>query len=203
MGTLGGTNGQAIWINDNGEVVGEADLPGDQVHDAFLWKKGVMTDLGNLGQTSFAFCINSKSQVVGHSLTGDGSFHAFLWENDGPMIDLNSSLPSGSSLLLTDAFNINDRGEIAGVGLPAGCTDLDACGHLYLLIPRDGNPGAQEQEERDGDKTPITQSDPTLFLQAGPAAIRSRPRPRDGMVSLRDRLSRRYRLPGESAGRPR
>jgi probable HAF family extracellular repeat protein len=45
---------------------------------------------GNLGLTSFAFAINNRGQVVGHSLTEDGTFHAFLWEDGGPMIDLNS-----------------------------------------------------------------------------------------------------------------
>ena len=36
-----------------GTVVGVADLP-DGLHNAFLWKHGVMTDLGNLGATSRA-----------------------------------------------------------------------------------------------------------------------------------------------------
>lgn len=135
LGTFGGSNGQATWINDAGEVVGVADFPGDQVHDAFLWKNGAMTDLGNLGQTSFAFNINGKHQVVGHSKLDDGSFHAFLWDNGGPMMDLNSLLPSGSSLLLTEAFLINEQGEIAGIGLPPGCGNADDCGHAYLLIP--------------------------------------------------------------------
>ena len=105
--------------NNAGQVVGEADLPGSQTHDAFLWEKGVMKDLGNLGHSSFAFAINSNGQVVGHSLANDGTFHAFLWENGGSMIDLNALVPPGSSLQqLTDALNINDRGEIYGVGVP-------------------------------------------------------------------------------------
>jgi probable HAF family extracellular repeat protein len=121
LGTLGGDNGMTSWINDAGEVVGEADLPGSQTHNAFLWKNGVMTDLGNLGQTSFAFAINSKGQVVGASRIDGGTVHAFLWEKGSPMIDLNAFVPSGSSLQqLTHAFNINDRGEIYGRGVPPG-----------------------------------------------------------------------------------
>jgi probable HAF family extracellular repeat protein len=138
LGTLGGTNGQALWVNDAGEVVGEADLPGDQVHDAFFWRNGVMTDLGNLGQTSFAYAINSKSQVVGHSLTNNGDYHAFIWQKGSGMVDLNTLIPANSSLLLRDAYNINDSGVIAGVGLPAGCTDSDTCGHAYVLTPCGG-----------------------------------------------------------------
>jgi probable HAF family extracellular repeat protein len=94
-----------------------------------------MTDLGNLGQTSFAFSVNSKGQVVGHSLIDDVTQHAFLWEKGGPMIDLNSVIPSGSSLLLLDAFAINERGEIAGMGVPPGCDSEDECGHAFVLVP--------------------------------------------------------------------
>jgi probable HAF family extracellular repeat protein len=198
LGTFGGTNGEARWINDAGEVVGTANFPGDQLNDAFLWKNGVMTDLGNLGQTSFAFYTNSKGQVVGHSKINDGTFRAFLWENRGPMIDLNTLIPSGSSLLLVEAFNINDRGEIAGLGLPPGCEDLYTCGHAYVLVPREG-----DQEDRDEAPTASTQSYPTLASQPAPAATRSRPAPREEVVSPRDRLFRRYRLPHESAGQQR
>jgi probable HAF family extracellular repeat protein len=135
IGTFGGSNGQVSWINDAGEVVGAADLPGDQQHDAFVWKDGVMTDLGNLGQTSFAFCVNARHQVVGSSLTSDGSYHAFLWERGGPMIDLNTLATPTSDLVLSSAFNINERGEIAGVTAPPGCTNTDLCGRLFVLIP--------------------------------------------------------------------
>jgi uncharacterized membrane protein len=49
--------------------------------------------------------------VVGVSiLTG----HAFLWEK-GTMTDLNSLVVSGTTLILTDAQDINDRGEITGI----------------------------------------------------------------------------------------
>lgn len=41
-------------------------------------------------------------QFVGHSLMSDGTFHAFLWENGGPMIDLNGFVPPNSDLALTD-----------------------------------------------------------------------------------------------------
>jgi probable HAF family extracellular repeat protein len=132
LGTFGGNNGQATGLNDAGEVVGVADFPGDILHNAFLWKNGVMTDLGNLGQTSFAHGINSKGQVVGASRVSfeTGEVRAFLWENGGPMIDLNTLVPANSSLHLDYALSINDRGEIAGYGfLPNGDQ------HPFLLIP--------------------------------------------------------------------
>jgi probable HAF family extracellular repeat protein len=129
LGTLGGNNGYAIWVNEIGEVVGTADVPGSQHRDAFLWKDGIITDLGNFGLSSLGFNINSKGQVVGHSRLSDGTPHAFLWENGGPMMDLNTLIPP-TDLLLVDAFDINDRGEIAGEALlPNG--DI----HGVLLVP--------------------------------------------------------------------
>jgi probable HAF family extracellular repeat protein len=139
LGTFGGSNGLATWINDAGEVAGEADFPGDATHDAFLWRRGALLDLGNLGVTSYGYAINSNTQVVGASRIDatPGNARAFLWENGGPMVDLNTLIPSNSSLLLAYAVNINDQGEIAGLGVPAGCQPADylLCGHAYVLIP--------------------------------------------------------------------
>lgn len=205
LGTLGGDNGDASSVNDAGEVVATADLTGSQNHHGFLWRNGVKTDLGSLGSTSVAQSINSRSQVVGRSRIGSPTSlvqHAFLWENGGPMIDLNTLVPSGASLLLVDALNINNRGEIAGVGWPPGCQDLDTCGHAYLLIPRDGDHDGDQEDHDDGTMAP-TQSYLQLPPQAMPAAIQSRPMPREGMVSFRDRLSHRYRLPGAVAEQAR
>jgi probable HAF family extracellular repeat protein len=134
LGTLGGESGQAFWINDAGEVVGVADLPGSgtQAHDAFLWRRGVMTDLGTLGTDpcSTALSINSQGQIVGASTNCTHHVRGFLWENGGPMIDLNALVLTGSGLTVRSGDQINDRGEIAGRGvLPNG--DV----HAILLIP--------------------------------------------------------------------
>jgi probable HAF family extracellular repeat protein len=139
LGTLGGNNGSANWINDNGEVAGSADLPGSQAHHAFLWRAGRMIDLGTQSgdPCSVATAINSSGQVVGTSTSCGQSLHAFLWE-DGTMIDLNSFIPANFSLRqLVIAMNINDRGVIYGVGVPAEVRpeDVEAGGHVFLLIP--------------------------------------------------------------------
>jgi hypothetical protein len=71
-------------------------------------------------------------------LANDDTFHAFLWEAGSPMIDLDVFVPEGSSLQqLTDAFNINERGEILGVGVPPGISpeDVEFGGHVFLLVP--------------------------------------------------------------------
>lgn len=150
LGTLGGDNGFANWINDNGDIAGKADLagPAPQNHDAVLWRKNgaEMIDLGVLAGDACAnaYYVNSHGQVVGTSEdstlcripTGE---HAFLWENGGPMVDLNTLIPPGSGLELTFAFAINDEGQIVGIGVPSGCSadNIGFCGHAYVLIPCD------------------------------------------------------------------
>jgi probable HAF family extracellular repeat protein len=157
LGTLGGDTGITNWINDAGDIAGKADLPGPapQNHDAVLWKKhgAQKIDLGVLpaDSCSNAYYVNARGQVVGTSenralcLVPTGE-HAFLWENGGPMVDLNSLIPSGSSLDLTFAVAINNQGEIAGFGVPAGCTPgrVEFCGHAYVLIPCDKDHPAVE-----------------------------------------------------------
>jgi len=124
LGTFGGSEGHANAINDAGEVVGGADSGNG--FRAFLWRNGVMKNLGTLGPDSQAWAINSKTQVVGTTGNGDSDLLAFLWENGGPMLDLNKLVPAGSPRLAV-ALAINDRGEIF-------CDGPNERG-IYLLVP--------------------------------------------------------------------
>ena len=151
LGTLGGTFGFANWISDAGEIAGSATNQGNQALHAFLWKNGIMTDLGTLpgDPCSVSQAVNSKGQMVGESqgvcFTNLQQARAFLWENGGPMLDLNTLIAAGSGAQLMGAVDINDRGEIVGFDLPPGCEDVGACGHAFLLIPCDENhPGIKE-----------------------------------------------------------
>jgi probable HAF family extracellular repeat protein len=92
---------------------------------------------------SMGTAINNKTQIVGNSFFCNSNFdngfdHGLLWEN-GSIVDLNTLIPSGSSLIVVATNDIHDRGEIAGEGLPTGCSDWTACGHAFLLIPCDEN----------------------------------------------------------------
>jgi probable HAF family extracellular repeat protein len=147
LGTFGGTYGWAIAINDSGEVVGLASISNGQEF-AFLWRKGVLTNLGSLvdDPCSQANAINSRGQIVGIS-TATCNYStgrkAFLWEN-GSMVDLNDLIRPGSGMQLTLGETINDRGEIAINGTPSGCDVVEFCGHAVLLIPCDeGHPNLE------------------------------------------------------------
>jgi probable HAF family extracellular repeat protein len=116
LGTLGGSNSYALGINDLGQVVGYADLPGDAAHDAFLitpqggeWfrdsdldgRNDLMIDLGTLPGTNWSSAadINNAGQVVGNS--GD---NFFLWEAGNGMVDLGGGWATG----------INEAGQVVG-----------------------------------------------------------------------------------------
>jgi probable HAF family extracellular repeat protein len=142
LGTLGGDNSEAIWLNEDGDVVGSADLAGpagNQTHDAVLWRNGKIHDLGTVpgDPCSRGRGLNSHGQVVGGSSDCRNFLHAFVWEEGGPMLDLNTLIAPGSGFQLTNAFNINDRGEILAKAAPLGFTPNDDAdlGHLVLLIP--------------------------------------------------------------------
>jgi len=142
LGTFGGHNGEANWMNDAGEIVGYGYFAGDQVRHAFSWRNGVKKDLapptGDL--CSNAFGVNSEGQVVGTSGVCRGALHAVQWEN-GRATDLNTVIGPNSSLQLVYALSINDRGEIAGIGVPPGVAvqDVESLGHAFLLIPVDAD----------------------------------------------------------------
>jgi probable HAF family extracellular repeat protein len=142
LGTLGGDNSEALWLNDAGVAVGSADLPGpsgNQAHDAVAWINGKIHDLGTVAgdACSRSRAINARGQVVGGSSDCHNFLHAFVWDGNAGMVDLNTVMAPGSGYQLTNAFNINDRGEILAKAAPLGFTPNDDAdlGHLVLLVP--------------------------------------------------------------------
>jgi probable HAF family extracellular repeat protein len=119
MGNLGGSFNSPIFVNTTGEVVGQANLPGDQTLTSFLWREdSVMTDLGMLpGDVwSSAFAITDQGKVVLGTSCSQVNFtncRGYIWQ-EGVMTDLNSLVKPGSTpLYVVFGNDINSRGEIA------------------------------------------------------------------------------------------
>jgi probable HAF family extracellular repeat protein len=199
LGSFGGSCVGTNWLNDNGDVVGYECTQGDQTFHAFLWSKGLLTDLGTLagGSSSAANGINSKGQVVGVSDFPHGNSHAFLWENGGPMIDLNTLIPPNSALELFIGSAVNDQGEITGQGLLANGDE-----HVFVLIPCDDKHGGGEGCE-DGRATDATQSIPAQVSQ-NPTTTTTQPSPpSERMNAIRDRHAHRYPYRGSGTYQPK
>jgi probable HAF family extracellular repeat protein len=205
--TLGGDTGETQWINDAGDVVGKADLPGPapQNHDPVLWSHGSVIDLGTLpgDACGAALYVNLRGQIVGTTENADlcripTGEHAFLWEKGGPMVDLNTLIPAGSTLELTFAVAINGSGEIIGFGVPSGCSaqDVFLCGHAYVLVPcDDGHPGVEGCDYSMVDSANAQSSaSATRPLTVAPQTASS---PAQTVNSFRNRFTQRYRLPGQ------
>jgi probable HAF family extracellular repeat protein len=122
LGTLGGPDAVAPYINESGQVAGFSYTSSLAV-DPFLWDHGAMIDLGTLGGTfGGPGDLNNRGQVTGTSnLVGDVFFHPFLWTASGSMRDLGTL---GGSFGFGNA--INDAGEVVGGATIAGDVALHA-----------------------------------------------------------------------------
>jgi probable HAF family extracellular repeat protein len=149
LGNLGGQTGQAggniaLDINNQGQVVGNSDLPGDTTFHAFLWTKRTgMRDLGTLSGdvASLSISINDAGSVIGASLDANFNPRAFLWEK-GVMTDLNTLIAGDSPLYLLTGCSINSRGEITGLGLTSAGEI-----HTYLATPAQRGASAESMSQ--------------------------------------------------------
>jgi probable HAF family extracellular repeat protein len=131
LGTLGGPDALAVYINNNGQIAGMSYLDdnpnpdtGIPTLDPFLWQNGQMLDLGSLGGTlTFVTGMNNHGQVIGEGfLAGNAESHPFLWSN-GAIQDLGSLGGSNAA-----ANWINEKGEVVGgANLPG-----DVIHHAFL-----------------------------------------------------------------------
>jgi probable HAF family extracellular repeat protein len=141
LGTLGGSTSEAYGLNDDGVVVGRAAVAGDIASHAFVYRDGLMDDLGVLagGTNSAAYGVNSRGQIAGTSdeliSTWPGCDpvctpavvpRAFVADASG-LRDLGGQ-PNGSFPFRPPgsyAYAINDEGTVAG-GFNSASQDIFA-----------------------------------------------------------------------------
>lgn len=111
LGTLGGTFGIALALNNRGQVAGLSNLAGNQTAHPFLWSRGKLKDLGTLGGTfGIAWWMNNAGEVAGAATTkADKALHAFFWRK-GKMTDLGTINGDPCSF----AHFMNSRGQVVG-----------------------------------------------------------------------------------------
>jgi probable HAF family extracellular repeat protein len=138
-----GTNngGFASGINNQGKIVGAVTLFNSITQYAFVYEKGLTTDLPELSSAydpSAATAINNHGDIVGFSAIGLSSEHPFLY-SQGLMQDLGTL---GGSI--GEATAINDVGEIVGYSTTTSNAEVHA--FLYRqgqMIDLGGLLGAQ------------------------------------------------------------
>lgn len=121
LGGFGGTYGQANWVNNKGQVVGNSNLAGDLTSHGFLWDHAVLTDLGILpGMTnSSALWINESGSTVGYSFVQGVVGSAVLWDH-GQVTELGKL----SGYNYAWASSINNSQQVVGTSCVQPCPDF-------------------------------------------------------------------------------
>src|SRR6267378_5628583 len=146
----GDTSGAATAINDNGQIVGISGICDQAVgrhtaKHAVLWENGGVTDLGTFPAPwwNTPTAINQHGDIVGFA--GDPAFvegdvlHAFMWtREDGlrPLKPLKGRTPQHVD---SEAYGINERGQVVGVSCDADQTDCRAVVWDHGAYPTDLN----------------------------------------------------------------
>ncbi|MHB8214973.1 MAG: hypothetical protein ACYDDS_02735 [Candidatus Sulfotelmatobacter sp.] len=103
-------DGDAFWINDQGQAVGETETCGGATLHAASWKNGTLTTLQDLGTFAQAFSINNQGQIVGFVGSADNTTqYGALWQND--TVTALGLLPGDFGGI---ASGINNKGQVVG-----------------------------------------------------------------------------------------
>lgn len=107
----GDPDGEAVWINNKGQAVGETNNCSGSVVHAVSWEKNEASELPDLGMGAIAYGINNRGQIVGSIFLNPGgpTRYGALWQN-GVLTNLGT-LPGDLSAIAT---GINDQGQVVG-----------------------------------------------------------------------------------------
>jgi probable HAF family extracellular repeat protein len=105
-------DGDAFWINNLGQAVGETETCGGATLHAASWKNATLTTLQDLGTFAQAFSINNQGQIVGFVGSADNSTqYGALWQNDTDTVTALGLLPGDFGGI---ASGINNQGQVVG-----------------------------------------------------------------------------------------
>ena len=141
---LGGIKSNIAYvINNQGQAAGKVRSADGSHYVAALWQPdGTLTTHEPLPGDLDAFVtgINNLGQMVGNDFDPNFNWsHGFIWQN-GVMTDLNTLIPGDSNLSIISASNINERGQISGMGFVLSGPQAGTI-HAYLLTPVDAGIG--------------------------------------------------------------
>jgi probable HAF family extracellular repeat protein len=110
LGLLPGyTRGEALAINNRGDVIGDTISDLGKPNHAFLYDRGQLIDLVPSAGNTEPNAINARSQVVGFFYGQDGNTTTSFFYDRGTVVGL--SVPGSTS---TAAFGINNIDQIVG-----------------------------------------------------------------------------------------
>jgi probable HAF family extracellular repeat protein len=104
-------DGEAFWINDQGQAVGDTATCGGATVHAVSWENGILSPpLPDFGTGALAFGINNQGQIVGTVGSADNTTqYGALWQN-GVLTSLGILLGDFGGL----ASGINSQGQVVG-----------------------------------------------------------------------------------------
>jgi len=106
----GDPDGDAFWINDQGQAVGDTGTCAGAILHAVSWKNGTAVPLQDYGTGAIAQGINAQGVIVGTVGSADNTTqYAAIWQN-GALTNLYT-LPGDFAAI---ASGINDRGQVVG-----------------------------------------------------------------------------------------
>jgi hypothetical protein len=130
-----------LYSNDRGETAGDAVKQSNSTRWApqsvVLIKNGVVRDLGRLSDCHMRVrALSPEGVIVGDArrMKEPGiTLHAFMWDEQHGLRDLNTLLPAGMGWVLQEAHGVDANGAIYGIG------QLNGKAHFYrLTLPAGG-----------------------------------------------------------------